>query len=50
MRRAVLILAGYLFFWTFSRWMVLYLIAVSGLIYGARALDGAPEGNWQSQG
>ena len=35
MRRAVLILAGYLFFWSFSRWMVLYLIAVSGLIYGA---------------
>lgn len=34
-RRAVLILAGYLFFWSFSRWMVLYLIAVSGLIYGA---------------
>ena len=35
MRRAVLILAGYIFFWSFSQWLVGYLIAVSGLVYGA---------------
>lgn len=50
MRRAVLILAGYLFFW--------FLQPVDGAISDRcfrtdlrrRALDGAPEGNWQSQG
>ena len=33
-RRAVLILAGYVFFWSFSRWLVVYLIGVTTLIYG----------------
>lgn len=41
MRRAVLILAGYIFFWSFSQWLVGYLIAVSGLVYGA--------GRWMEQ-
>ena len=41
MRRAVLILAGYMFFWSFSQWLVGYLIAVSGLVYGA--------GRWMEQ-
>ena len=35
MRRASSDPGGISFFWSFSRWMVLYLIAVSGLIYGA---------------
>ena len=41
MRRAVLILAGYIFFWSFSQWLVGYLLAVSGLVYGA--------GRWMEQ-
>ena len=38
---SVLILAGYIFFWSFSQWLVGYLIAVSGLVYGA--------GRWMEQ-
>lgn len=34
-RRIVLLLAGYVFFWSFSRWLVIYLIGMTTLIYGA---------------